>query len=211
MKYIQELLGVFVASIHSACTLWLQACEGGQQHILSRSQCEHLCACVVEDKETAKTKTRWDPRHCFCKSKFISSRVWMWLTCRQFLSEVCVKTCGDVRLLALHSSLCSSSWRRVRGRADGLSFLSAGRATAWRWEDASSSLSLLFHLLFSQSVAARLPLCICLHAAVQGRSFRRMDAAGALRAQTSADAKHFSDFRLDLSLDSLHDSWHCVV
>lgn len=56
---------------------------------------------------------------------------------------------------------CSSFWRRASAaqRSRWAELLSAGWATAWRWEDASSSLSLLFHLLFSQSVAACLSIC----------------------------------------------------
>ncbi len=43
---------------------------------------------------------------------------------------------------------CSSFGRAFATRADGPSCSSAGWVAAWRWEDAFSLLSLLFHLLF---------------------------------------------------------------
>lgn len=50
-------------------------------------------------------------------------------------------------------------WQAFATGTDGPSLSSAGWATAWRWEDASSSLSCLYRFLFSQSVAEGLPRC----------------------------------------------------
>lgn len=71
-----------------------------------------------------------------------------------------------------------SSFEECSQQSRWAEFFSAGWATAWQWEDASNSLSLLFNLLFSQSVAARFPVSISLYAAVQGRSFNHMKPEG---------------------------------
>lgn len=75
----------------------------------------------------------------------------------------------------------------------GRLFPSTGWATAWRWEEASSLLSVVFHLLFSQSGTACLPMCLPLYAAVQGRSSHHMEPEGSVRAWNSANTQHFSD------------------
>lgn len=50
-------------------------------------------------------------------------------------------------------------WQAFATGTDGPSLSSAGWTTAWRWEDAYSSLSCLYRFLFSQSVAEGLPRC----------------------------------------------------
>lgn len=107
---------------------------------------------------------------------------------------------------------CSSFWRHVQRGADGPSFSSNGWATAWQWEDASSSLSILFCFSFYS-------ICCCtspsLFAAVHGRTFSPHGST-----QTSTDANTlWLGFKLTsccctlfLTLDSiwlLLDIWKC--
>lgn len=134
-------------------------------------------------------------------SQVINSRVSAWLTDESIRSvSTCLQWCRVLAFTFVIWGEDAAVSEELRQRSRWAEFLSAGWATAWQWEDASSSLSLLFNLLFLQSVAACFPICIGLYAAVRRRSFYRLEPEGTARAQVSANA---GLLRLDLAQEHI--------